>query len=715
MKKSKINIRAILTLLTIGSSIYLMRSISLFTKVETFIRYLIIALMIIFDIFTIYIVIKKTKGRKKKKKKSYNILLIMLTILYIFLAFNLNKIYSYISKTNKNVTYSISMVTRNDESVPDLITIKKAKLGIITDEGSDNKEYTLSKKIINNYKLSKNNELVTYDNYTMMITDLLDKEIDYAFLPTNYADIYSTTEGFETLGEKLKTITSESMEETKEEAQLLGSSKDLTEPFTILLIGIDSTTDGLKQADSFNGDSLMLVTFDPKTMNATMLSIPRDSYVPIACFKGKYENKITHAASRGTSCVINTIQDFLDVKIDYYVKINFLGLVELVDAVDGVDIDVPYSFCEQDSQRRFGNHIIYVKKGYQTLNGEQALAFSRNRKKNSEYCSKEWTEGRRDDFVRGTHQQMVVEAILTKLKSFSNVNKIDEILQAISDNLDTNMTESTILSFYNVAKDVMFSSSNDDVLTIQKLYIDGTGQTIYDENTRLQLWNYIPNKQSVNDVKDAMKINLGQKEHEVIKTFTYSIKDGYKEKIIGKGPYKVYTTYDLLPDLTKMTLSEAKTWATKNKITLNIEYEENTRYKDDKIIKQNYPVNKRLDKIDNKTVTITVIKNKKQEQTTTKIDCLEEENNKLCILPDFTNKKKSDVITWGNKFSNEIAIRFEYKDTTDKEKDGLIEKQSVEKETKVKEILEKKETINFVILKFKEQVTSEKEENDNNS
>lgn len=715
MKKSKINIRAILTLLTIGSSIYLMRSISLFTKVETFIRYLIIALMVIFDIFTIYIVIKNTKERKKKKKKSYNILLIILTILYIFLAFNLNKIYSYISKTNKNVTYSISMVTRNDESVPDLITIKKAKLGIITDEGSDNKEYTLSKKIINNYKLSENNELVTYDNYTMMITDLLDKEIDYAFLPTNYADIYSTTEGFETLGEKLKTITSESMEETKEEAQLLGSSKDLTEPFTILLIGIDSTTDGLKQADSFNGDSLMLVTFDPKTMNATMLSIPRDSYVPIACFKRKYENKITHAASRGTSCVINTIQDFLDVKIDYYVKINFLGLVELVDAVDGIDIDVPYSFCEQDSQRRFGDHIIYVKKGYQTLNGEQALAFSRNRKKNSEYCSKEWTEGRRDDFVRGTHQQMVVEAILTKLKSFSNVNKIDEILQAISNNLDTNMTENTILSFYNVAKDVMFSSSNDDVLTIQKLYIEGTGQTIYDENTRLQLWNYIPNKQSVNDVKDAMKINLWQKEHEVIKTFTYSIKDGYEEKIIGKGPYKVYTTYDLLPDLTKRTLSEAKTWATKNKITLNIEYEENTRYKDDKIIKQNYPVNKRLDKIDNKTVTITVIKNKKQEQTTTKIDCLEEENNKLCILPDFTNKKKSDVITWGNKFSNEIAIRFEYKDTTDKEKDGLIEKQSVEKETKVKEILEKKETINFVILKFKEQVTSEKEENDNNS
>ena len=72
MKKSKINIRAILTLLTIGSSIYLMRSISLFTKVETFIRYLIIALMIIFDIFTIYIVIKNTKEKEEKLQYTFN-------------------------------------------------------------------------------------------------------------------------------------------------------------------------------------------------------------------------------------------------------------------------------------------------------------------------------------------------------------------------------------------------------------------------------------------------------------------------------------------------------------------------------------------------------------------------------------------------------------------------------------------------------------------
>lgn len=108
---------------------------------------------------------------------------------------------------------------------------------------------------------------------------------------------------------------------------------------------------------------------------------------------------------------------------------------------------MPYSFCEQNSKREFGNSTIYVKKGYQTLNGEEALAFSRNRKKNSEYCSSEWTQGNRDDFVRGNNQQAVIQAILNKMKQFTDITKIDDILEVISNNLDTNMTEETIFSF----------------------------------------------------------------------------------------------------------------------------------------------------------------------------------------------------------------------------------------------------------------------------
>ena len=70
-----------------------------------------------------------------------------------------------------------------------------------------------------------------------------------------------------------------------------------------------------------------------------------------------------------------------DVNIDYYAKINFKGVVQLVDALGGIDVDVDYSICEQNSSRKWGKNTIYVEKGRQHLNGEQALAFARNRHK----------------------------------------------------------------------------------------------------------------------------------------------------------------------------------------------------------------------------------------------------------------------------------------------------------------------------------------------
>ena len=708
-KKTKINFNSIFALICILSSTYLIHSIYLFSQIETFIRYFIITLIIIFDIFIIYKLFKKKKKKKKNVISLYGITLIIITLLYLILGINLNKIYSYFTGLNKNIIYSTSLVTLKETNDIDLITLKGAKIAILSDTTDDG--YKLAQDIIKKENLNKNNEIIDYDNYTSMITALYNKEVDYIFLPTNYADIYSTTEGFENLSTTLKTITTTEKEITKEEASLLGSSKNISEPFTILLMGIDSTTEGLSKADSFNGDSLMLITFNPNTMSATMLSIPRDSYVPIACFKNKYENKITHSASRGTSCVINTVQNFLDIKIDYYMKINFTGVVDLVNALDGIEVDVPYSFCEQNSKREFGNNMVYVKKGYQTLNGEQALAFARNRKKNSEYCSKEWTEGLRDDFVRANNQQTVVQAILDKMKAFTDISKLDSILEVLSDNLDTNMSENTIFSFYNIAKDVMLSSSNDKVLSIQKLFIDGTGQYIYDENTKLQLWNYIPNKKSVDDVKNAMKINLGIKKYKMIKDFSFSLDEEYTPKTIGKGPYSTYTTYDLLIDLTKLKLVEAQNWASKNKITLEIEYTESSKHKDETIIEQNYPVNKRLDKIDNKTVKIKVVKNKKVDENE-KIDCLENENNKICMLPDFVSKTKKDIETWGNKFTNTINFNFKYEEA-DKEKDGTIISQSVPSGTSVKEIINEKKTITIVIAKEKKK--DEEEITDNNN
>ena len=132
---------------------------------------------------------------------------------------------------------------------------------------------------------------------------------------------------------------------------------------------------------------------------------------------------------------------------------------------------------------------------------------------------------------------------------------------------------------------------------------------IYDENTKLTMWNYILNKQSVEDVSNEMKINLELKDYELVKTFSYEINENYTKKIVGKGPYKIYTTYDLVPDLTKYTRSEAQAWANKYGLTIIFKEVQKSGYKNGRIISQQYPYRKRIDKINNKRISVEIVNN----------------------------------------------------------------------------------------------------------
>lgn len=665
MKKKKIQYSNIIAIIFILSSIYLINAVLLFNNIETFLRYLFSAIIIIIDLYLLY---RLFLGKKKKKRKIiYTIILAVFSLLFIYVGSHLNKIYSYFAGMDKDVIYSTSLVTLKEKYVQPVdkngntvISIKNAKIGVSTDGDQKN----LSQVIIDKHSLDKYNEILNFESNAEMIIQLYEGKLDYIFLPTNYIDIYGTQEEFEDIGEKIVVVATEETSATKEEVQLKGSSKDISESFTMLLFGIDSTVDGLSNADSFNGDSLIVVTFNPKTFTATMLSIPRDSYVPITCMNN-IDNKITHAAGHGgTNCVIKTVQNFLDINIDYFMKINFTGVVELVDAVGGIEIDVPYALCEQNSKRQFGSNMVYIKAGHQTLNGEQALAYARNRKNNSNFCSAEWTKGERSDFVRAAHQQEVIQAILEKLKTLSSITDLENILKVVSKNLDTNMEQSTIFSFYNVFKDVLMSSSSDKAFTIQKLYLDGTGQMIYDERSKLVLWDYILNKKSLEAVKQAMKDNLKGTKQELIKEFSYEINENYKPKTIGEG-YSGTEKYDLLIDLTGKTITEAQSWASSHNLKLDIEYVKNSSKKDGILTEQEYQVSKRIDLIPNKTMKVKVVKNSDSgEPASTKVDCTKDPGNNACKLPNLIGKTKNDFETWGNSFSNKISVTYKEKEST---------------------------------------------------
>ncbi|WP_223701205.1 LCP family glycopolymer transferase [Sutcliffiella deserti] len=187
------------------------------------------------------------------------------------------------------------------------------------------------------------------------------------------------------------------------------------EPFSVLLIGLDKETGSTEKGRS---DSLIVLTVNPTTESMKMVSIPRDTRTEIIG-RGT-QDKINHAhAFGGVEMSIPTVENFLDIPIDYYVKINMEGFKDLVDAVGGVEVNNPFAFTQ--SGKTFNEGTI-------SLDGESALSYVRMRKQDP-----------RGDFGRADRQKQVVQAVINKGASFTGLANFDNILGAIGDNVRTNL------------------------------------------------------------------------------------------------------------------------------------------------------------------------------------------------------------------------------------------------------------------------------------
>lgn len=591
----------ILFILMIFSSFKMLYALSLLKGIETLIRFLISIILILLLIGFLLTYLRCLYKKRVKYIKILIISLIYIIILMIGSRYIL-KTYKSISNLSSNsIIYSTSLISLVENKSYKIENISKENIGMINDFKSiDGNE--IPKEIIKSKQLK--NEIKEYDNYSSLIEALYKKQIDYAFVPTKYVEKLKSIdeEKYKTIDEDTKIIYTKE----KEIKQKTNKKNIVKEPFSVLIMGVDSEIENLKKS-TFNGDALMLLTFNPKTLNTTILSIPRDSYVPIACFKNNEKNKITHAAIYGEECMINTIENFTGIKIDYYVKINFAGVVNIINSLGGVEVNVPYSFCEQDSKRRFGSHTIYVEEGKRTLNGEEALALSRNRKNNTSKCSSKWTKGYRSDFVRGENQQLVLRAIINKLKEVNNLNEITNLLDKVSNSMETNMSTNQILSLYNIGKDILVKSSNtklDDLIGFQKLHLSGYDTRIYDERTGLNLYNYVLYNGSIKDVSIAMKNNINKEKTELIKEFKFNINEEYTEKIIGKEDYS--SELIKLPNFVGKKETEAIKIASNLGIKYKIKYI-NSNGISGNVLYQNYKVGTEIEKIDN--LILTVIKN----------------------------------------------------------------------------------------------------------
>jgi LCP family protein required for cell wall assembly len=249
------------------------------------------------------------------------------------------------------------------------------------------------------------------------------------------------------------------------------------DPISILLMGIEDYSSG---GENGRTDSLIVATLNPDLGTMKMLSIPRDTLVYID--EEGTEDKINHAfVYGGKDGTIDAVEELLDIPIDYYASVNFNGFKEIIDEIGGITVDVPFDFWEKSDETK---KKIYFTEGEMKLNGEEALAYARMRKRDP-----------RGDFGRNERQQQIITASVDAIMKPNSLLKIDDITDHIADNVETNMRLSEALGIQQ--KYDTFNSSKIDKLSIE-------GEDDYSEG----IYYFVPSEDELEELRDELKIHL---------------------------------------------------------------------------------------------------------------------------------------------------------------------------------------------------------------
>jgi LCP family protein required for cell wall assembly len=265
-------------------------------------------------------------------------------------------------------------------------------------------------------------------------------------------------------------------EKSERRTEAVNPTKD---NISILFLGVDDRDGNLDGRT----DAMLLATFNRSESSIKILSIPRDSLVNIP---GRANpDKINHAhAFGGLDLAVETVEELLDIPIDYYLKLNFKAFIEIIDALGGVEVDVPFTFSEQDS---FGQHgAITLNEGTQLLNGEEALAYTRMRKNDP-----------RGDIGRGERQQDVIQALIKKAATFSSISSYDDVFNSIGNHMTTNLSFGNMVALHN------YAGSIDNM---ENLNFEGT------DTRQNGVYYYQLDEASKQTISRLMRIHLGLEE-----------------------------------------------------------------------------------------------------------------------------------------------------------------------------------------------------------
>ena len=417
-----------------------------------------------------------------KKHRTYK-----LTVLCFIVVLLVSGIYIYVTRYVLATSNFLGEVLKEFAETEDYYIVVRKESSYSKIEDIANKDVYMfqvaddvKSKIANKVSITFNSK----NNLTDIGNDLIQKNIDVILVSsTQYNMISEEIKDFKTDTKIIYTEKHELQTSTKTD-NTASKYSIKSGKFNVYISGLDTSGNISNVSRS---DANILATVNTETHEVLLTSIPRDYYVTLHSYGAK--DKLTHSGIYGINETIKTAEDILDTDINYYVRVNFTTVIKLVDKLGGIDVYSEYDFTSNAAK------AFHYNKGYNHLNGEEALAFSRER-----YA---FNSG---DNQRVKNQQAVIEAVIKKvLNSTTLLTKYTDILEALKGSFQTNIAQDDISA---LVKDQINNMSSWSVKT-NSLTGTGASSSTYSMGST-PLYVMVPSSTSVNDAKDKIDKVLGE-------------------------------------------------------------------------------------------------------------------------------------------------------------------------------------------------------------
>lgn len=412
-------------------------------------RYLVLVGLVLLFLWCITLTSQALRRRRGVIGKAYSLLAILILSIGTYYIAKANDVLGIITSGGFKTDRMVVAVLENDpaETLEDAADYS---FGVQFEQGTENMQAAVTE--IQN-QLETDIAMTEYNSVQEQAQALLSGEVQAILYNQSYTELMDqSVEGYSS---QIKIIY---RHEIQTELNLGGSAEDdsLTkEPFTVYISGLDvygDERDG-ENRDSERSDVNIIAVVNPTTYQILLVTTPRDYFVPIPGVSGGMNDKLTHAGTYGIDVSMATLGELYQTDINYYVRLNFSSLIEIVDILGGVDVYSEYAFTTGWES----GYEMEVVQGYNHFNGEQALAFCRERHNLAD-----------GDNQRGKNQQAVITAMLKKALSPTMLLKANSIINQVSQDVETNITQGQLTSL------VRYQLDTGAEWTIQSVAATGT-------------------------------------------------------------------------------------------------------------------------------------------------------------------------------------------------------------------------------------------------